>query len=195
MSHFDEEDEQDLAPPPADWAQQLLHFWFKDHGQSHWFGGGPEFDEEIRSLAGDWWRVLRMQPAASFLSDEQTALAALILFDQVPRNIHRGSADAFASDELAKAIAHGVVERQWDQRWDKYQRLFAYLPYEHSEELDDQRESMRLIAQLGDADLLGYAQKHYDIVAKFGRFPHRNKVLGRKIRPEEAEAIEAGKNW
>lgn len=195
MSQYGEEDERDIAPPPADWAQQLLDFWFQDHGQSHWFGGGPEFDEDIRRLAGDWWSVLRSQPASSFLQDEQKALAAIILFDQVPRNIFRGSADAFASDELAVAIAHGVIDRQWDQRWDKYQRLFAYLPFEHSEDIDDQRESMRLIAQLGDEDLLGYAQKHFDIVAKFGRFPHRNEVLGRKSRPEEADAIEAGKHW
>ena len=195
MSHFDEEEERDIAPPPADWAQQLLNFWFKDHDMSHWFGGGAEFDEEIRSLAADWWTVLRAQPASTFLQDEQTALAAILLFDQVPRNIFRGSADAFASDELAVAIAQGVVDRQCDQRWEKYQRLFAYLPFEHSEDMGDQRESLRLIAQLGDEELLGYAQKHYDIVAKFGRFPHRNAVLGRQSRPEEAEAIEAGKNW
>lgn len=195
MSQFDEEEDRDIAPPPANWAQLLLKFWFEDHSQSHWFGGGPEFDEEIRALAGDWWVVLRSQPAATFLQDEEKALAAIILFDQVSRNLYRGSADAFASDELALAIAHGVIDRQWDQRWEKYQRLFAYLPFEHSEDLHDQRESLRLIAQLNDDQLMEFAQKHFDIIEKFGRFPHRNELLGRKSRSEEAEAIEMGKSW
>lgn len=191
----DDQNDDTAAPPPHDWAQQILKFWFVDHDKSSWFGGGSAFDEAVADHMGDWLPALRSLPASSFLTDADTALAAIILFDQAPRNLYRGSAEAFATDSLAVAIAHGVVDKGWDQQWDTLRRLFAYLPFEHSEEMADQRESLRLIGQLDDPELHEYAQKHYDIVAKFGRFPHRNAVLGRKSRPEEAEAIEIGKKW
>lgn len=199
LSDYDDDNDQDTdvnpLPPPNDWAQQLLDFWFRDHNRSHWFGGGPAFDDELAALAASWWPALRSLPAQSFLTDPDTALAAIILFDQLPRNLFRGSAQAFASDELAVAIARGVTDHGWDQSWDKDRRLFAYLPFEHSEDMDDQRESLRLVAQLDDPELFEFAQKHFDIVEKFGRFPHRNQALGRKSRPDEAAAIEMGKNW
>jgi uncharacterized protein (DUF924 family) len=195
MTYHDDEDEQSLPQPPADWAQQILNFWFVRHDISHWFGGGAAFDAEVAEQMGAWIEPLRSLPASSFLTDPDTALAAAILFDQAPRNLYRGTAEAFATDTLAVAIAHGIVAKGWDQSWDKHRRLFAYLPFEHSEDMADQRESLRLIAQLDDDDLLSFAQKHYDIIEQFGRYPHRNDVLGRKSRPEEAAAIEAGKNW
>lgn len=194
LSNIDNEDVP-FSPPPADWPKLLLDFWFNDHDSSHWFGGGPEFDDELAALAAHWWPTLRSLPAKSFLTDPDTALAAIILFDQLPRNLFRGSADAFASDELAVAIAHSIVGHGWDQQWDKHRRLFAYLPLEHSEHIEDQREALRLVAQLGDPALMDFAQKHHDIIDKFGRFPHRNHALGRKSRPDEADAIEMGKNW
>jgi uncharacterized protein (DUF924 family) len=194
LSDYDDED-VNFPPPPADWAQQLLDFWFRDHDRSHWFGGGPAFDDELAALAAHWWPSLRSLPAKSFLTDPDTALAAILLFDQLPRNLFRGSADAFATDELAVAIAHSIVGYGWDQQWDKDRRLFAYLPLEHSEHIEDQRESLRLVAQLDDPELMEFAQKHFDIIDKFGRFPHRNHALGRQSRPDEADAIEMGKNW
>lgn len=192
-----DEDGETVTPaaPPADWAQQLLTFWFGTHDQSHWFGGGPDFDQDVADIAGEWLPALRSLPASSFLTDGNTALAATILFDQVPRNLYRGTAEAFATDPLAIAIARGLVAREWDQAWDDDHRLFAYLPFEHSEDMDDQRESLRLFSQLSDPSSLDFAQKHYDIVHRFGRFPHRNDILGRKSHPDEADAIEAGKNW
>lgn len=188
-------DTETPAPPPADWAQQLLSFWFDTHGISDWYGGGPEFDAEVRDLAEDWHEALRAQPPASFLTDPDTALAAAILFDQVPRNLFRGHADAFATDELARAIARGIVAKGWDQRWPDERRQFAYLPFEHSEDIADQRESLRLMGQLADPLFADYAKKHFDIIDRFGRFPHRNEALGRTSRADEAAAIEEGKNW
>jgi uncharacterized protein (DUF924 family) len=185
----------DLPQPPADWAAQLLAFWFDAHGMDDWYGGGPDFDADIRALAGEWHAALRALPAASFLTDSDTALAAAILFDQVPRNIFRGSADAFATDDLARAIARGIVAHGWDREWPDARRQFAYLPYQHSEDIADQRESLRLFGQLADPMFQDYAQKHFDIVDRFGRFPHRNAVLGRATRPEEQAAVEEGKNW
>lgn len=188
-------DTQTPAPPPADWAQQLLDFWFDAHGMSDWYGGGPEFDAEVRDLAEGWHEALRSQPPASFLADPDTALAAAILFDQVPRNLFRGHADAFATDELARAIARGIVAKAWDQGWPDDRRQFAYLPFEHSEDIADQRESLRLMGQLADPLFADYAKKHFDIIDRFGRFPHRNEALGRTSRADEAAAIEEGKNW
>ena len=191
----EEDDNPIAAAPPADWAARLLAFWFDAHGMEDWYGGGSNFDAEVRTLAADWHEVLRALPADRFLTDPDTALAAAILFDQVPRNIFRGSADAFATDELARAIARGIVAKGWDQDWPDERRQFAYLPYEHSEDMPDQRESLRLMGQLADPMFADYAKKHFDIVDRFGRFPHRNAVLGRTTRPEEQAAVEEGKNW
>ena len=183
------------ATPPHDWSHQLLAFWFDAHGMDDWYGGGPDFDDEIGDLAESWHEVLRSQPAGTFLSDPDTALAAAILFDQVPRNIFRGHADAFATDSLARAIARGIVAHGWDQSWADERRHFAYLPFEHSEDIADQRESLRLMNQLADPIFHEYAQQHFDIIDRFGRFPHRNAALGRATRPEEEAAVEEGKNW
>lgn len=189
------EEDWGTPPPPTDWARQLLAFWFDTHGMDDWYGGGPDFDDDVRALAADWRAALRTQPAEVFLTDPDTALAAAILFDQVPRNIHRGDAEAFATDDLARAVARGIVEKGWDRDWPDERRQFAYLPFEHSEAIADQRESLRLMGQLADPMFLDYAQKHFDIIDRFGRFPHRNAALGRASRPDEADAIEAGKHW
>ena len=181
--------------PPADWAAQLLAFWFDAHDKDDWYGGGPDFDAEVRALAEGWHAALRSQPAETFLTDPDTALAAAILFDQVPRNLFRGRADAFATDDLARAIARGIVQKNWDEHWPDDRRQFAYLPFQHSEDIADQRESLRLFARLADPMFQDYAKKHFDIVDRFGRFPHRNAALGRTTRADEEAAVEEGKNW
>ena len=190
------DDETDAhAAPPADWAAQLLRFWFGAHDMDDWYGGGAAFDAEVRELAADWHAALRHLPADAFLTDPDTALAAAILFDQVPRNIHRDHADAFATDDLARGIARGIVARGWDKGWPDERRQFAYLPFQYSEDIADQRESLRLFAPLADPMFQDYAQKHFAIVDRFGRFPHRNAALGRTTRPDEQAAVEEGKNW
>ena len=189
------DDDREPAAPPADWAAQLLAFWFDRHGMADWYGCGPDFDATVRALAGDWREALRAQPVEAFLTDPDTALAATILFDQVPRNIHRRQAEAFATDDLARAVARGIVERGWDRSWPDERRQFAYLPFEHSEDIADQRESLRLMNQLTDPVFHDYAKKHFDMIDRFGRFPHRNAALGRANRPGEEAAIEEGGNW
>lgn len=187
--------DRDTPAPPADWARRLLSFWFEDHDRDDWFGGSADFDADIGAIAGDWHESLRSQVPTSFLADPETALAAIILFDQVPRNLYRGHADAFATDELARAIAREVVARDWDEDWDADRRMFAYLPFEHSEDMDDQRESLRLFAKLADSEALDFAQRHFEIIESFGRFPHRNQALGRASREDERAAIEEGRSW
>lgn len=177
---------------PDDWADRLLRFWFDDHGRDDWFGGGPDFDAEVAERFADWREDLRSQPVETFTIGAATALAAVLLFDQVPRNVHRGSAEAFATDALALAIARAAIARGYDEALDTDQRLFLYLPFEHSEDIEDQRESLRLIGALDNPEYLAFAQKHFDIVKRFGRFPHRNAALGRADRQGEAEAVAAG---
>lgn len=192
----DEEDEDiELKMPPADWATTLLHFWFEEHGDADWFGGGPDFDQAVTDNFAGWREALRSQPVDAFTGDPQTALAAIILFDQVPRNAFRGDAETFATDHIALAIARESVKRGLDNRLGKNERLFLYLPFEHSEDEADQRESVRLISALGDQRLTQYALDHQAMITRFGRFPHRNAVLGRANRAGEAEAVADGHAW
>ena len=195
MSGRGDEEEAFLSPDnvPANWAQQLLHFWFQEHGYDEWFGGGPAFDEKCTRFA-DWRNALRSQPANFFLGDADTARAAIVLFDQIPRNLYRHQAEAFATDQLALQIARGAVAKGYDVGLNDDARAFIYLPFEHSEDMDDQRESLRLMHSI-NAEYGGFAQKHFDIIDKYGRFPHRNAALGRTDRPGEAEAIAEGANW
>jgi uncharacterized protein (DUF924 family) len=112
----------------------------------------------------------------------------VILFDQFPRNMFRGHADQFATDHLALAIAKGALDKGFDEELQPQERGFLYMPFQHSEDLDDQKRSLLLFTELGDSVQLGYAKKHHDVVERFGRFPHRNKILGRAGRPDEVAA-------
>lgn len=184
-----------MSELPDDWAAKVLRFWFDEHGESDWFGGGLDFDAAVTERFSAWRDVLRSQPVEAFTADAETALAAIILFDQVPRNAYRGTAEAFATDHIALAIARHAIELGFDDGLDKHRKLFLYLPFEHSENLDDQRESVRLMSTLEDQRLLQFALDHQDMIARFGRFPHRNKALGRADRAGEAEAVAAGSGW
>jgi uncharacterized protein (DUF924 family) len=190
-----EDDEPEAAAPPSDWARQVLAFWFEEHGDSDWFGGGAEFDAKVTENFADWRDALREQPVETFTEHADTALAAIILFDQVPRNAYRGTAEAFATDHIALGIARHAVGLGFDGGLTEDQRLFLYLPFEHSENLDDQRESVRLISSLGDQRLLQFALDHKGVIERFGRFPHRNAALGRADREGEAEAVADGHKW
>ena len=118
----------------------------------------------------------------------------MILFDQFPRNMFRGAADAYSTDQLALGIAKQAVARGLDKRLAPDERKFLYMPFQHSEKLDDQNRAVLLFTELGDDHQLGYARHHRDIIEKFGRFPHRNAILGRASRPDEI-AAGAEKGW
>lgn len=177
------------------WARDLLHFWFHDLKPSDWFRPGPEVDAELQRRYGHWLAALSQRPAAEFLRDRYTARAAILLFDQVPRNLFRGSADAFACDPLAREILRGVLARGWERGLTLHEKQFVLMPLMHSEHIADQHLSLRRFAALGDAFILGFARDHYRMIARFGRFPHRNEVLGRTSTPAERQAVEAGHAW
>lgn len=170
-----------------DWRRDVLTYWFGLKPEQ-WWKSDPALDEEIRERFLNRWGEERRLPVDSFLEDPLTALAAVILFDQFPRNMFRGDAEQFATDHLALAIAKGAVDRGFDETLQPQERGFLYLPFEHSESLADQKRSLQLFAALGDDYLLGYAKKHHDVIERFGRFPHRNAILGRAPRPAEVAA-------
>ena len=176
-------------------AVDLLTFWFEDHGRHDWFGGGPDFDAKVRERFAALYDAHLDDAAEDHLATPVTALAGILLFDQIPRNLFRDDPRAFATDDLALAIARAVLERDWEERLTADGRQFAYLPFMHSEELADQDRSVALFEGLGNDEATTFARKHRDIIARFGRFPHRNTALGRETRPEEQEAVQAGADW
>jgi uncharacterized protein (DUF924 family) len=171
----------------SDWRRDLLTFWF-GLTPEQWWKSDPSLDDECRRRFLETWTEQRTLPVRSFTDDPLTALAAVILFDQMPRNMFRGLADAYATDHLALGIAREAVNRDFDRELSVDERNFLYMPFQHSEDLNAQKRSVQLYTALGSDYYLGYAKKHHDVVAKFGRFPHRNKVLGRALRPAEAAA-------
>ncbi|MEO7601660.1 MAG: DUF924 family protein [Sphingomicrobium sp.] len=171
----------------GDWRGEVLKFWF-GLDRSQWFKVEEGLDHRIRERFLRLWHEKQPLPAEKFLLDPLTALAAVLLFDQLPRNMFRGHADQFATDSLALQVARGAVERGYDELLEKDERVFLYLPFEHSESIDDQRQSLLLFTALGQPDYLDHAKKHCDIIARFGRFPHRNFMLGRAPRPDEIAA-------
>ena len=170
-----------------DWRADVLKFWFGlDEGQ--WWRGGDELDDRIKQNFAKLFWEKRQLPVDRFTTDPLTALAGVILFDQFPRNMFRGSAEQFATDELALGIAKKAVANGFDDQLEPRERGFLYMPFEHSEKLDDQKRALLLFTSLGDDKMLHYARLHHDIIERFGRFPHRNVMLGRAPRADEIAA-------
>ena len=171
----------------TDWRADVLRFWF-GLKPDQWWTTDPELDHRIRQGFLKLWTERRQLPVESFLADPLTAAAAVILFDQFPRNMFRGDAEQFATDHLALAIAKGALDAEFDEQLAHDERKFLYMPFEHSENLGDQNRGVLLFTQLGDEEQVLYAKKHRDVIERFGRFPHRNKMLGRAPRPGELAA-------
>ena len=169
------------------WVGDVLRFWFGLEPE-RWWKADPELDDEVRRRFLKLWAEKRELPLPKFLGHPLTALAAVILFDQFPRNMFRGHAEQFATDHLALALARAAVGRGLDDQLEPHERGFLYMPFQHSEDVADQRRSVGLFTALGDDYLLGYARKHHDVIERFGRFPHRNAILGRAPRPDETAA-------
>lgn len=177
------------------WAAELLHFWFDKLRPNEWFGRSAVVDDRLRRRFSGELAALGRQPACKFLSDPTAARAAVLLFDQLPRNLFREDPRAFAFDPLARAITRGALARGWDEGLARHERQFLYMPLMHSEAIADQLLSLKLYAALGDSFVLGFARAHYRMIARFGRFPHRNAELGRKSTRAEERAVAAGNAW
>jgi uncharacterized protein (DUF924 family) len=170
---------------------QVLDFWF-GAGPQKWFSKDDAFDAAIRQRFLPAYEAAAAGRLSDWEATPEAALALLILLDQFPRNMFRGSPRAFAADPLALAIAKRAVAQNFDRQLDLPKRNFFYLPFQHSENLVDQQRCVELSRQSSDAEGVKWAELHADIIRRFGRFPHRNAVLGRVSTPEEQAFLDAG---
>lgn len=181
-------------------ATALVDFWFGPPNSAErferrtvWFKPDPEFDGELRRR----FLALHQRAAAGACADwsfeAEPCLALILLLDQLPRNLYRGTAQAFATDAMARETARAALSRRFDRSLPAMWRQFIYLPFEHSERLEDQELSVALFAALAQdpacASGLDYAKRHHAIIARFGRFPHRNAALGRESSAAEEEFL------
>lgn len=184
-----------MTAAPRRWAAEILHFWFHELRPEQLFARNDAVDAALRRRFGHDLATLGQRPAREFLSDPLTARAAVLLFDQVPRNLFRDDPRAFSYDPLARTICKDAMARGWDRIAPRRERHFLYMPLMHSEAITDQLLGLRLFTAMGDAFVLHFARDHARMIARFGRFPHRNAVLGRKSTAAEKRAVAAGNAW
>ena len=163
---------------------EVLEFW-RAAGPKRWFAKDDTFDAEIRARFLPTYEAAVAGRLADWKATPDGALALSIVLDQFPRNMFRDSARAFAADASARTVADRAIAQGFDQSVPAAERIFFYLPFEHSEGLADQERCVALVRAIGNADLLRWAELHADIIRRFGRFPHRNAVLGRMTTPAE----------
>jgi uncharacterized protein (DUF924 family) len=178
----------DVSEPLA-MPREIIDFWFSPETRPHWFTASEAFDKAVRAHFGALYERAYAGQLDDWASTPHGALALILLLDQVPRNVFRGTARAFASDREALAFAQKAVSAGFDSDVAKDQRLFFYLPFQHAEDRAIQDEAVRLVAALGDEENTGYARRHRDIIHRFGRFPHRNPQLGRTSTETEIEFL------
>jgi uncharacterized protein (DUF924 family) len=171
------------------WVADVLTFWFAETRPDQWFKKDPAFDAGIRERFLALHEDLARREAQDLVADVHTALAAVIVLDQFSRNMFRDTPRAFAADPQARAVAEAAIGRGLDRGLTKDERVFLYLPFEHAEDRAVQARSVALVASLGDPELTKWAEAHHAIIERFGRFPHRNNVLGRASTVDEAEFL------
>ena len=184
-----------MNPGPVDheaveptWVGDVLGFWFDGLSETHWFGKDHAFDVRIRERFFDLHQrlVTHGSPATA---TPRAALATVLVMDQFSRNMFRGDPRAYAVDPLARGIARSAIDGGFDAGMNPEERLFLYLPLQHSEDARDQQRALALMQALGRDDWTLFAIAHKHIIDRFGRFPHRNDVLGRVSTPEELELL------
>jgi uncharacterized protein (DUF924 family) len=176
-------------------ATEIVDFW-RDAGPERWFAHDSDFDRTIAARFGEAHLAAARGALAAWEDDATGALGLLILTDQFPRNLYRGSAHAFATDAMAREVTGRALARGFDKAFDSPMRQFFYLPFQHHEDTTAQARGVALYEQLvidgGDPRGLDYARLHADLIVRFGRFPHRNAVMGRMPTPEETAYLAAG---
>ncbi len=171
------------------WVAQVLDFWFGEAREELWFGTSPDFDERIRRrFLAVYERVVENE--ARDLTGQRALLAGIIVADQFPRNMFRGSSRCFEADHIARRLAQEVLTLGLDAVMTRPERHFTYLPFEHSEDRDHQALAVRLVEALGEESWTLHARAHQRIIERFGRFPHRNALLGRPSSPEELQFLQ-----
>jgi uncharacterized protein (DUF924 family) len=174
-------------PTPAD----ILTFW-REAGYDRWYKKDDAFDAEVRRRYLELWQKASAGGLSAWETSDEGALALTIVLDQFPRNMFRGEARAFSSDAMARDVAARAIARGVDARIDPVLVEFLYMPFMHSEHLADQLRCVELFRSAPNPDNLRYAEEHAEIIRRFGRFPHRNRMLGRATTTEEQAFLEAG---
>ncbi|UXN70712.1 DUF924 domain-containing protein [Devosia neptuniae] len=166
-------------------SHDVIRFWFIDHGKDDWFGGKPEFDAVLAQAFAQSHAEVARGEAWTWRRTSEGRLAEIIVLDQFSRQLHRGSAEAFAQDKMALVLAQEAIAAGADQAVQPAWRAFFYMPFMHAESLVIQEEGVRLFTALGDAEQLAFMSGHRDCIARFGRFPFRNAALGRQSSAAE----------
>lgn len=174
-----------------DTRQEIIHFWFEETDPQQWFQANPEYDDMIRERFLVTYQMAKDGLCNDWAADAEGALALVILLDQFPRHMFRGKAEAFGTDEKALLFAKQAISKGYNQIIEPVKRGFLYVPFQHSEDLSDQNRSVELMTAMKDDNPAGYnyALRHHAVIEKFGRFPHRNVILGRQNTPEELEFL------
>jgi uncharacterized protein (DUF924 family) len=183
-------------------AEEILKFWFgtKDLNSNIcprkvWFKPSSEFDKEIHTNFINSYNDAIAERLNHMKESQKGSLALILIFDQFSRNLFRKSPQAFATDIKAREITHHAITKQYDKNISKVAKLFFYLPLEHSENMADQELSLTLLNKISDKQISKSATQHYEIIQRFGRFPYRNAVLGRKNTPEEDVYLRNPPSW
>jgi uncharacterized protein (DUF924 family) len=172
-------------------AKDVVAFWH-EAGYEKWFTGDDAFDTQLVERFSEAHHAAARREYEGWMDSAEGALALMVLLDQFPRNAFRGSAHSYAADGLARHYAGRAIASGYDRQGDPALRVFFYMPFEHSESLQDQQRSLDLFGAVGDDNYLKYAQLHYHIIERFGRFPHRNRALGRESTQEELDYLANG---
>ena len=165
--------------------QQVLTFWFEEISPAQWWRKNLAFDTKLRQRFGAIHRIASSGGLAHWRSDVDGRLAEIIVLDQFSRNLFRNKAEAYAADDIALQLAEDTIKLGLDQALPPAKRAFLYMPFMHAESLELQRNSVKLFATIAETGNLRSAQRHFDVINKFGRFPHRNAALGRSSTPAE----------
>ncbi|MDH3535053.1 MAG: DUF924 domain-containing protein [Gammaproteobacteria bacterium] len=177
------------AASEANMQQDIIDFWFSDETRKLWFNSTPEFDQLLRARYLETWEQAGRGEIDHWMQSADGCVALVIVLDQFPLNMFRGDAQAFATEDRSRDVARFAIERGFDESLSADKKGFLYMPFMHSENLEDQDLSLRLFDQPGLESSLRFAHHHHDIVARFGRFPHRNASLGRTSTAAEIEYL------
>ena len=169
--------------------ESIIEFWYSDSVKSKWFNSSVEFDKQLKSKYEAVWIAVLRGEYTSWMESAEGCLALVIILDQFPLNMFRGDVKSFSSEGMAIKIAKKAIEKEFDKRIDKEKVSFLYMPLMHSENIDDQNLSVKLFEEAELMDNVRFAKHHRDIVKKFGRFPHRNKILQRESSQEEIDYL------
>ncbi|HEB59542.1 MAG TPA: DUF924 domain-containing protein [Gammaproteobacteria bacterium] len=175
--------------------QAVLDFWYREIDHARWFNAIPELDVQIRTRFEELSRRALAGALDHWRDSAEGCLALVILLDQFPLNMYRGSATAFAGEEPSREVAAHAIAQGFDRQLADEEKIFLYMPYMHSEELADQERAIALFEGAGLVDNARWARHHRDIVARFGRFPHRNAVLGRHSTAEEEAWLQSDEGY